>query len=47
MKTISINLSTRTPETYRAARVRSLFNVTPEQASTFKASVQHPVGEPE
>ena len=46
MKTISIDISSQMPETYRSARVRSLFNVTPDQASTFRASVQIPVDEP-
>ena len=45
MKTISVNLSTRMQEIYRSARVRSLFNVTPEQSETFIASVQIPVDE--
>lgn len=47
MKTVAIDLSSRLPETYRAARVRSLFNVTPDQAATFRASVQIPVDEPD
>lgn len=43
---IDINQSVPVSQSYRAARVRSLFNVTPEQSSTFSAHAEIPADVP-
>jgi len=46
MKTVTVNLSCPRPQGYRAARVRSLFNVTAENGATFAAACELPTDEP-
>jgi len=45
MKTLTINLSCPRSRSYRAARVRSLFNVTADNGATFTATCQLPTDE--
>ena len=45
MKTIRIDQSVRVSGSYRASRVRSLFNVSPKAGATFQASCDLPVDE--
>ncbi|MBX3396541.1 MAG: ABC transporter ATP-binding protein [Phycisphaerae bacterium] len=45
MKTYDVSRSCKIPSSYRAARVRSLFNVTPDQGSTFTLRAELPTDE--
>ncbi|NQT93781.1 MAG: GNAT family N-acetyltransferase [Lentisphaerae bacterium] len=45
MNTVNINLSCPVSDSYRAARVRSLFNVLPDAGATFTASCELPLDE--
>jgi len=45
MKSLTVNLSCPAPRSYRATRVKSLFNVTGKSGSTFSATCQVPTDE--
>lgn len=45
MKQISVSVSSPVSASYRAVRVRSMFNVTPADGATFSASCSLPADE--